>query len=89
MERSSKYYVFNILPGVLSCDHKTLLSQVQEHKDDLLSYVMFLRMTPVLPNWFINLASPHVGVPVMTFFWSTFFGKLLVTIQRVYFEDKL
>ncbi|XP_012268235.2 transmembrane protein 41B [Athalia rosae] len=47
---------------------------VTKHQDNLLSYMLFLRMTPLLPNWFINLASPVIGVPMMPFTIGTFFG---------------
>lgn len=47
---------------------------VNKHKDNLLNYVLFLRMTPLLPNWFINLASPVIGVPMFPFTVGTFFG---------------
>ena len=26
-----------------------------------MSYIMFLRITPFLPNWFINIVSPVIG----------------------------
>jgi uncharacterized membrane protein YdjX (TVP38/TMEM64 family) len=42
-------------------------SQVTKRKDDLLNYVIFLRVTPLLPNTFINVASPVVGVPLLPF----------------------
>lgn len=45
-----------------------------KHKDNLLNYMLFLRMTPLLPNWFINLASPVIGVPIVPFAVGTFFG---------------
>lgn len=45
-----------------------------KHKDNLLNYMLFLRMTPLLPNWFINLASPVIGVPIVPFVVGTFFG---------------
>ncbi|XP_050331310.1 transmembrane protein 41 homolog [Bactrocera neohumeralis] len=47
---------------------------VEKHRDSLFNYMLFLRMTPILPNWFINLASPVIGVPVYTFALGTFFG---------------
>lgn len=49
-------------------------ASVSRHHDNLLNYMLFLRMTPLLPNWFINLASPVVGVPIMPFIVGTFFG---------------
>ncbi|XP_020283925.1 transmembrane protein 41 homolog [Pseudomyrmex gracilis] len=47
---------------------------VTKHRDNLFNYMLFLRMTPLLPNWFINLASPVIGVPMMPFTLGTFFG---------------
>lgn len=47
---------------------------VIKHKDNLLNYMLFLRMTPLLPNWFINLSSPVVGVPMLPFVIGTFLG---------------
>ena len=34
---------------------------------DTLNYILFLRVTPLLPNTFINVASPIVGVPLAPF----------------------
>jgi len=48
--------------------------QIEKNKDDLMSYILFLRITPFLPNWFINMASPVLNIPVTTFFWATFIG---------------
>lgn len=50
--------------------------QVRNHKDDLLSYIIFLRITPFLPNWFINIAAPVVDVPLVPFYIGTFLGNL-------------
>jgi uncharacterized membrane protein YdjX (TVP38/TMEM64 family) len=43
------------------------MMQVQKRDKDLLQYIIFLRMTPVLPNIFINIASPIVNVPLLPF----------------------
>ena len=40
------------------------------------SYILFLRITPFLPNWFINVVSPVINVPLWTFFFATVLGKL-------------
>ena len=29
-----------------------------------------------MPNWFINLSSPLLGIPLSTFFWATFIGLI-------------
>lgn len=46
-------------------------TEVSRQNHDLLSYIIFLRVTPLLPNVFINVASPIVGVPL----WDFFLGK--------------
>lgn len=47
----------------------------RKHEKHLLNYVLFLRLTPVLPNWFINVASPLLpSLSFATFWWGTFFG---------------
>ncbi|CAG8732201.1 11882_t:CDS:2, partial [Dentiscutata erythropus] len=48
--------------------------QLNDHRKHLFSYIIFLRVTPFLPNWFINIASPHLGVNTNVFFWATLLG---------------
>ncbi|KAM8938742.1 transmembrane protein 41B [Pelodytes ibericus] len=48
--------------------------QVERHRDHLINYIIFLRITPFLPNWFINITSPIINVPLKVFFWGTFLG---------------
>ncbi len=45
-------------------------TQVTKRKNDLLNYMIFLRVTPILPNTFINVAAPVVGVPLAPFFFG-------------------
>ncbi|KAJ1358539.1 hypothetical protein KIN20_016982 [Parelaphostrongylus tenuis] len=47
---------------------------VARHRGDMLNYIIFLRVTPLLPNWFINIASPVLNVPFFPFFLGTFLG---------------
>lgn len=49
-------------------------NKVDSHRNNLFYYMLFLRMTPILPNWFINLASPVIGVPMWIFAIGTFVG---------------
>ncbi|XP_014211539.1 transmembrane protein 41B [Copidosoma floridanum] len=58
------------------CPNKAKLwaETVTKHKDNLLNYMLFVRITPLIPNWFINLASPVVGVPLLPFMIGTLFG---------------
>ncbi|KAI8483965.1 Transmembrane protein 41B [Branchiostoma belcheri] len=47
---------------------------VSRHRDNLLWYIIFLRITPFLPNWFINITSPVIDVPLYPFYLGTFLG---------------
>ncbi|XP_064634900.1 transmembrane protein 41B-like isoform X3 [Lineus longissimus] len=49
-------------------------SHVEKHRQHLLNYIIFLRITPFLPNWFINITSPVINVPLFPFFVGTFLG---------------
>jgi len=46
--------------------------------------MLFLRITPLLPNWFINLSSPIVGVPMIYYAGATFVGLIPGNIFHVY-----
>ncbi|KAG7015907.1 putative membrane protein, partial [Cucurbita argyrosperma subsp. argyrosperma] len=53
---------------------KLFQSQVAKQREKLLNYMIFLRITPTLPNIFINLASPIVDVPFHVFLSATLIG---------------
>uniref|UniRef100_A0A1D1XSS5 Putative membrane protein At4g09580 n=1 Tax=Anthurium amnicola TaxID=1678845 RepID=A0A1D1XSS5_9ARAE len=50
--------------------------QVARRREKLLNYMLFLRVTPTLPNTFINVASPIVDVPYHIFFLGTLIGLI-------------
>ncbi|KNE68239.1 hypothetical protein AMAG_12914 [Allomyces macrogynus ATCC 38327] len=50
--------------------------EVDRHAHDLLPYMVFLRVTPLFPNWLVNVAAPHLGVPLRVFFAGTFLGVM-------------
>lgn len=60
---------------------------VQKYKDELFVYLLFLRLTPVLPNWLVNLASPVVDVPMLPFAAATCFGITPQTYLAVRFGN--
>ncbi|KAK9144297.1 hypothetical protein Sjap_004200 [Stephania japonica] len=64
--------VFSLWPDKLSF----FQSQVAKRRERLLNYMLFLRVTPTLPNTFINVASPIVDVPYHIFFLATFIGLI-------------
>lgn len=45
-------------------------------QDNAIGYLLFLRMSPLFPFWFVNLAAALAGVPLRTFFWTTALGVL-------------
>ncbi|KAG8223557.1 hypothetical protein J437_LFUL004431 [Ladona fulva] len=47
---------------------------VDKHRGNILNYMIFLRITPFLPNWFINITAPVIDVPITPFWVGTFFG---------------
>ncbi|KAG8255169.1 Transmembrane protein 41B [Homalodisca vitripennis] len=48
---------------------------VKKHRHNIFNYILFLRITPFLPNWFINIAAPLVNVPIAPFWLGTFIGR--------------
>ncbi|XP_077244810.1 putative membrane protein At4g09580 [Tasmannia lanceolata] len=67
-----KPLVFSLWPNKLSF----FQAQVAKRREKLLNYMLFLRVTPTLPNTFINFASPIVDVPYHTFFLATLIGLI-------------
>ncbi|CAL0303080.1 unnamed protein product [Lupinus luteus] len=51
-------------------------AEIAKRRDKLLNYMLFLRITPTLPNLFINLASPIVDIPFHIFFFATLIGLI-------------
>jgi uncharacterized membrane protein YdjX (TVP38/TMEM64 family) len=43
-------------------------------RENAMSYLLFLRLTPVFPFWLVNLVAAVVGIPVRTFVLATFLG---------------
>ncbi|OMO62757.1 SNARE associated Golgi protein [Corchorus olitorius] len=71
--------VFNATAGACSCFFLSKLigrPLIAKRRDKLLNYMLFLRITPTLPNLFINLASPIVDIPFHVFFSATFIGLI-------------
>lgn len=75
----AKYFIFKFFPHrVLQFKHS-----VESNKDNLFFYILFLRITPLVPNWLLNLASPIVGVPSKHFFLATLFGLMPANILHI------
>ncbi len=60
-----------------------LQALITENRGSLANYMAFLRLTPIVPNWFINIATPVAGVPFRDFALATLFGVLPATFTQV------
>eukprot|EP00897_Mesotaenium_endlicherianum_P005927 jgi/Mesen1/5362/ME000267S04509 len=67
-----KDLIYSLMPE--QCDWLT--REVQHHRHNLFHYLLFLRIQPVVPAWFINLAAPVVSIPFWPFFIGTLVGFL-------------
>lgn len=56
--------IWAAFPGRLA----TFAREVRRHHAHLLYYMLFLRVTPLFPAWFINIAAPLLEVPLLTVF---------------------
>jgi uncharacterized membrane protein YdjX (TVP38/TMEM64 family) len=53
-----------------------LRGMLDAHRDEMALYMVFLRVFPFTPNWFINMASPHLAIPLRQFTLGPFFGLI-------------
>ena len=51
-------------------------AQVEANTDSLIYFLLFVRIFPFTPNWFVNIACPVIGVPLGKFFLSVFLGLM-------------
>ncbi|POY76189.1 hypothetical protein BMF94_0709 [Rhodotorula taiwanensis] len=48
--------------------------RIKEHDQNLISYLIVLRIAPLPPHWVVNIAAYHVGISPWKFWLSTFLG---------------
>ena len=53
--------------------------KIDENRHNLFYYFLFLRLTPIVPNWFLNASSGVVGVPYWVFLSASLVGLLPYT----------
>lgn len=53
------------------------------------SYMLFLRLTPFIPFWLVNIGAASAGVPLATFVWTTALGILPATFIVAYAGQNL
>ncbi|XP_067120859.1 transmembrane protein 41A-A-like [Centruroides vittatus] len=53
-----------------------LQQKIKNHEMHLPFLLLFLRCFPMTPNWFLNMASPVVNIPIHLFIMSVFIGLM-------------
>lgn len=67
-----KQYVIRYFPEKV----KFMQEKVENNYDSLFFFLLFLRFFPMSPNWFLNVSSPILNIPVHMFFFSVFIGLM-------------
>ncbi|XP_046647619.1 transmembrane protein 41A-A-like [Daphnia pulicaria] len=65
-------FILNTWPEKMS----HLRAQVDNNQERLPYFLLSLRLVPVSPNWFINVTSPILGIPIKTFAATAFLGLM-------------
>ncbi|KAJ6544835.1 hypothetical protein DFH09DRAFT_1040805 [Mycena vulgaris] len=54
--------------------------KIQNNQDNLISFLIVLRIAPLPPHWVVNILAPHVGISIPVFWVSTALGILGVSV---------
>lgn len=54
--------------------------KIQAQRENIISFLIILRIAPLPPHWVVNVICPHVGIGLAPFWISTFFGILGVSV---------
>ncbi|KAF9223552.1 hypothetical protein BS17DRAFT_754729 [Gyrodon lividus] len=54
--------------------------KLRSQKDNIISFLIVLRIAPLPPHWVINVVCPHVGIGLIPFWASTWLGIFGVTV---------
>jgi uncharacterized membrane protein YdjX (TVP38/TMEM64 family) len=55
-------------------------TKIQSNKENMISFLIILRIAPLPPHWVVNVVCPHVGIGLFPFWISTFLGIFGVTV---------
>ena len=72
----SNYLAFNLVNKTFPKQLESFRQRIHSQKSNIFFYLLFLRLTPLLPNWFINLASPIIDIKFIYFLFATMFGLI-------------
>lgn len=53
---------------------------IRQNKENVISFLIVLRIAPLPPHWVVNVICPHVGIGVVPFWVSTALGILGVSV---------
>ncbi|XP_062866646.1 transmembrane protein 41A-B [Trichomycterus rosablanca] len=67
-----KRHVIRLFPDKVAM----LQRKVDENKSSLFFFLLFLRFFPMTPNWFLNITSPILNIPMSIFFFSILIGLI-------------
>ncbi|KAJ7352595.1 hypothetical protein DFH08DRAFT_859369 [Mycena albidolilacea] len=54
--------------------------KIQQNQDNMISFLIVLRIAPLPPHWALNILAPHVGISIPIFWISTALGILGVSV---------
>ncbi|KAH9481545.1 Transmembrane protein 41B [Psilocybe cubensis] len=54
--------------------------KIRENKENMISFLIVLRIAPLPPHWVVNVVCPHVGIGLLPFWFSTALGILGVSV---------
>ena len=54
--------------------------KIQAQKENIISFLIVLRIAPLPPHWVVNVICPHVGIGIIPFWISTFLGIFGVSV---------
>lgn len=62
---------------------------LDRQRDDMLSYLIVIRMMPVPPHNVVNILAPHLGIGLPLFWFSTFCGIFAISVIHTTIGEKL
>jgi uncharacterized membrane protein YdjX (TVP38/TMEM64 family) len=55
-------------------------NKIRANKENMISFLIVLRIAPLPPHWVVNLVCPHVGIGIVPFWISTALGIMGVSV---------
>lgn len=55
-------------------------TKIEANRENMISFLIVLRIAPLPPHWVVNVVCPHVGISIVPFWISTALGILGVSV---------